>query len=186
LLTGRYFSSSHASAAAAMLGSVGELRSRAAVRHPRELTVRALQQNSYALMAARFMTPLVDLFESRLTLQCINEGPARQIGVTDTLAKGQERQRYIVEGTPPTTSYARVALVPNLGSDGGRVLLLSGLGPEGPEAASMVALDPKWRRTIEEKLPSGQVYFEALVEAHATSRIPVELQLVLVRPVNPK
>jgi hypothetical protein len=143
-----------------------------------------LQQNSFAFLAARLMNPIVDLFEPRLTLRCDNNAPGRRIGIVDTLAKPGDRQRYSADETTEPLSYGRLALLPNLGGDGGRVLLLSGVGAVGTEAAALVGSDPKWLRTIDERLPKGQIYFEALIEARAVNKMPVDLRMRIIRPVG--
>lgn len=180
----RLVTTPHAASAAYLASSVGEMRSRVAVRHPRDVSVRMLQQNSFAFLAARLMNPIVDVFEPWLTLRCENtDPPERLITIVDTLAQPGQTRRYLNTERADQHNYGRVALLPNLGTDGGRILLLSGLGAVGTEAAATVASDPRWLREIRATLPSGQIFFEALVEARAVNAMPVEVKLLIARPV---
>jgi hypothetical protein len=184
LTASRLVSGPHTAVVGSLVGASGDLHSRIAVRHPRDVTVRSLQQNSHVFLASRLMNPIVDMFEPKLTLRCENDGPNLRISIADTAAKSGERTRYRVEEPRDKISYGRIALLPNLGSDGGRVLLLSGLGAVGTEAAALVASDDSWVRVISERLPAGQLFFEALIEAKSANGLPVDLNLLIVRPVR--
>ncbi len=179
-------SAEHAASMSRLMAAMGGLASRVAVKHPRDLPVRELHQNSFVFLAARYKNPIVDLFEPRLTLRCDNNSLDATIGVVDALAKAGEKKRYAPEEPRDGVSYARIALLPNLGSDGGRVLLLSGLGPVGTEAAAIFASSEEWLEKLLAALPPGVEYFEALVEAQAFNMTPVGLRLLIARGLEGK
>ena len=151
------------------------------LKHPRILSARDFKEDNFVLLGGT--NPWAQLFESRLNFVLI-DGPGGFIRNKDPV-RG-ERAEYHAEDYSATSgrSYARVALVPNILSNG-NVLLIAGLGPFRTEVAGDFVLRPTSaslvRKTLgltsNEPLPS----FELLVETVELDRSGISARILAWR-----
>ncbi|MBS1859569.1 MAG: hypothetical protein JST11_29625 [Acidobacteria bacterium] len=165
----------------AMIVRLDSTGRRIVARHARDVTAREFRSGSHILLGNPYSTPWTALFEPSLKLKWLPGGyhdtsPARGAPVDYRGAT----PAYQETGS----SYARVALVPNL-ADANQVLIIGGVNMVTMEAAGEFVLEPAHWAEIRQALglsPGRPVpYFEALVETKAVENTPQSARLIFAR-----
>jgi len=120
---------------------------RLAFRQSRDLQARDLRAGNYVFLGSRNANPWVEVFEPKLTFQferAANNKPARWRNMD--LRPGESAwyppaESSAREQASAASSYAHIALVPNL-SHSGRVLMIGGISQPDTEAAGEFVLSP--------------------------------------------
>ena len=179
---------------ATLLEMAGPFQKQSSVRYPRDLAMRDLDHDNYALIGSPGSNPWVSLFQNKLNFresEAIVGNSVKAFVNTNPLPG--EKARY--EGLRWTGTmgedYATIALLPNVTHDGS-VLIMQGLQQEGTEAAGRFLADPENRRQLKAALgitdarenPLENTWFEALIRSRTVAGAPNSTTLVAVRRIR--
>ncbi len=156
------------------------------VRHPSEISMQDIENDSVVLLGGPWVNPWVQLFESRLDFRTVvpeNAGLS-EIRVAQPAAGEQAVYAAHTDGASEV-SYLRVAVQPNH-SGKGRVVLIGGIRSASQEAGCEFLLDPARVPELLRRFNSPDVAhlppFELLLEVRGVARTPVDLKIVASRP----
>jgi hypothetical protein len=184
---GRLITSYRDTIFASQLAELGAGRGwKVTVRHSRLLQVRDFRKGNFVLLGSTWSNPWVQLFEDKCNFRFTRDRSTGQFGIENTAPLAGEKRFYT--STPEQArngvSHARIALVPNL-SDGGKVLLLSGLHTESSEGATEAVLAPGFLAEAERRVPGGKLdrlkLLELLIEIRSLDGAVQECRLVAPR-----
>jgi hypothetical protein len=137
------------------------------MQHSRTMNVRDFKTGNFIIQGGNLATPWTSLFDQKVNfrLEPVIWGP---VFVSNTHPQPGERPSYVsARGNGRETSYARIALVPNL-SGTGKVLLVAGCNIAGNEAAAEFLLSPASVALVKHTLGLSDLsqvsYFELLLE----------------------
>lgn len=155
------------------------------IRHPTQLNSRDFRRNHAILLGGPWSNPWAQPFEARLNFQ-IETGPsANGSMIKNHTPRAGEQEIYSTsrEGSVET-SYARIAMLPNLGGTG-KVLLLGATTSGAMEAASEFLLKREPRAALRQllRLKANEEipYFELVLEAKSVDVTPHGVRVVAFR-----
>ena len=155
------------------------------IRHPTQLNTRDFQRNNAIILGGPWINPWGQLFESKLNFRIVTGEQANGSMVKNSAPQPGEPEIYASsrEGSVET-SYARIAMLPNLGG-AGKVLLLGATTSGAIEAAGDFLLRPEHLDTLLEllhvKKTDGIPYFELVLEVKAVDVTPQGMRIVAHR-----
>jgi hypothetical protein len=179
---------------ATLLEMAGPFQKQASVRYPRDLAMRDLDHENYALIGSPGSNPWVSLFQNKLNFresEAIVGNSAKAFVNTNPLPGEKDRYEGLRWTGTMGEDYATIALLPNVTHDG-RVLIMQGLQQEGTEAAGRFLADPENRRQLKSKLGIKDLressfentWFEALIRSRTVAGAPNLTTLVAVRRIE--
>ena len=161
-----------------------------ATRYARHMNVRDFKTGNFILLGSRRGIPWVQLFEPQLNFSMEQDARTRSYYFRNKMPRPGEPDAWYQEARTDNTveTYADVALVPNL-SNTGYVLILSGIGMEGSEAAGEFIAGPEFQKALQSMLPrnAGQPqlrFFELLLRIRAVAGAARSSQVVTSRIFN--
>ena len=178
-----YTSYSDIDTAQRILGIGQEYRTKAVLRHPRQLHIRDFQTGSFVLLGGPLSNPWYRLFENRLNFVLEPDLKTGKARFRNRNPRMGEPAAYSPPGGADDTEFAIAALVPNLRGTG-NVLLLAGATPESAEAAGDMVIRDELAgglREIAARLRNPQDSIEVLVEAHVVAGVPRDSKMVAWR-----
>lgn len=122
----------------------------------------------------------------QFSFKAVDEEPHPETGAVINLKpRAGEEAYYLSSGPPYTFDYAVIGFVPGL--DGHhRALILAGTTTYGTQGATEFLINPESVKTLLDRLQQGGSasvpYFEALLRVKVSGGVPVQPELVLVRP----
>jgi hypothetical protein len=159
-------------------------------RYARHMNVRDFKTGNFILLGSRRGIPWVQLFEPQLNFSIEQDARTRSYYFRNKMPRPGEPDAWYQEARTDNTveTYADVALVPNL-SNTGYVLILSGIGMEGSEAAGEFIAGPEFQKALQSMLPrnAGQPqlrFFELLLRIRAVAGAARSSQVVTSRIFN--
>lgn len=169
----------------------GRRAGQVAVRSARDLSDRDLQRGSYIFLGGPTSNPWVQMFESKLNFQVVEDGVGGGMYFRNRNPHPGEQAMY--EGLKETGSagddYATISVFPT-SSGNGNIMLLQGLREEGTEALGQLLADPldrlKLRKALSRDSNVGDSpSFEALIRADSVAGAPVAISIVATRIIHP-
>jgi hypothetical protein len=158
----------------------------AVVRYARFINIRDFDQGNFVLIGSRRGNPWVSLFEPKLNF-VFEEDPVTHVSYfQNRVPEPGEPSRYLTasNGKYESTSYALIALVPNLAATG-YVLLLDGATMEDTEAAAEFLLGPQNTHTIGKALgtkpPGEEETLEILLRVNVIQGVAKGMSIAAVR-----
>jgi hypothetical protein len=179
---------------ATLLEMAGLFQKQASVRYPRDLAMRDLDHENYALIGSPGSNPWVLLFQNKLNFresEAIVGNSAKAFVNTNPLPGEKDRYEGLRWTGAMGEDYATIALLPNVTHDGS-VLIMQGLQQEGTEAAGRFLADPESRRQLKVQLGIKDLressfentWFEALIRSRTVAGAPNLTTLVAVRRIE--
>ncbi len=179
---------------ATLLEMAGPSQKRASVRYPRDLAMRDLDHENYALIGSPGSNPWVSLFQNKLNFresEAIVGNSVKAFINTNPLPGEKDRYEGLRWTGAMGEDYATIALLPNVTHDGS-VLIMQGLQQEGTEAAGRFLADPENRRQLKARLgitnlrenSFENIWFEALIRSRTVAGAPNSTTLVAVRRIE--
>jgi hypothetical protein len=159
---------------------------RAQLRFPRGLNIGELKTDNFVMLGSRRSIPWMQLFENRLRFALEYE-PQSGLWIRDKSAPAQTAYRILRDQSGVRETYARVALVPNLGG-GGTVLLLSGLTMEATESAVRLLTGPNFAAKLHSTPGCGTIdigtgSFEFLLRTRTAVGASLGSEVLFCHPV---
>lgn len=160
---------------------------RVQVRHARDVAARDFKTGWHILLGNAQSTMWMALFEERLNFQYVLV-PGRA-GFLNRQPRPNEPASFLANqpGAEHGTNYGRLAYLPNLGGQGG-VLLINGVNMVTMEAAGEFALSPgaapEILAAVGAKRFEDLPYFEMMLETHAVDNTPSRARIVATRVVK--
>jgi hypothetical protein len=156
------------------------------VRSTRQVDVNDFKSGNAILFGSRRSNPWAELFEPRLHYAAMYPEGSRSF-FKERIATGTAATFPTngSAGTPPTDSYALIALLPNLANTG-KVLFIEGLTMEGTDAASEFLLNPQSCDLLVQRVLSelGSLKpFEALLQLTPVSGGAANVRLIRLRAI---
>ncbi len=160
----------------------------AQVRYARHLNIRDFKTGNSILLGSRRGIPWVRLFEDQLNFTMVEDKKAHDFYFLNRSPQLGEQTSYV----PATrggelTSYADVALVPNLDNNG-VVLLVAGLSMvDTEEAGELLTRKDVWKwlaQIVGADVAKGK-YFEILLKTKAVAGAANRSQVVTYRLIQP-
>lgn len=158
------------------------------IRHPRNMDVRDLENDSALLIGGPFANPWTQLFEDRLSFRIATDPGALTSHIRDTAPGPKEKTiyRHQADGNGSLLTYARIAYLPSL-SGIGKVLLAGGPHSSSTEAAIRFLTEPgsspEVLRRFGVQKASELPWFELLLEAQENAGAPVRVRVVAHRKI---
>jgi hypothetical protein len=170
--------------ASKIMRSAGEHRVDVRLRHARDLIVRDFHSDNVIISGGPRTNPWLQLFESTLNFR-FEIDPATHLREIVNHSPAPGESPLYSDGDPkPGASYARVAVVPNLGRSG-KVVLIGGIKPAATEAAGDFMVDPAALPAVHSALRvsdlSALESFELLLEIHDLDGTPRQARLLAWR-----
>lgn len=167
---------------ASLLGSGAEV----IVRSSRNMAVRDFMSGNFILLGGRYSNPWEELFSRDLNFRFARPQVGGLTEIRNAHPRPGEQKGYSKSGTEwkDGMSYARVALVPNLGNSG-RVLLIAGMGMQATEAAADYLLSPASILNLHKVIGTHNTEyfpnFELLLQTSSIDGTPDSARVVAVR-----
>ncbi len=157
------------------------------VRHPTQLNSRDFQRNHAIILGGPWVNPWGQLFESKLNFRIVTGEDATGSMVKNGVPQPGELDIYATSRDGAVeTSYARLALLPNLGGVG-KVLLLGATTSGAIEAAGDFLLRREFLDALLQLLhlePGDRIpYFELVLEVKAVDVTPQGMRIVAHRSI---
>lgn len=106
------------------------------LRFPRDVTLDDLKTNNAIILGSINTNPLVEMFQGTMNFHIVSRYDQRRSWIENTVPESGEQKVWVSNWSAPEhTTYAIIALVPNL-SGTGHILLLDGLDVSGTQAAA--------------------------------------------------
>lgn len=156
------------------------------VRSTRQVDVHDFRSGNAILFGSRRSNPWAELFEPRLHYAAMYPEGSRSF-FKERMATGTAATFLTngAPGTPPTDSFALIALMPNLANTG-KVLFIEGLTMEGTDAASEFLLNPQSCDLLVQRVLSelGSLKpFEALLQLTPVAGGAANVRLIRLRAI---
>ena len=189
LLQNRLTSIADAELASRIVRSASEHHVDVRLRHARDLIVRDFHSDNVVIIGGPRTNPWTQLLEQTLNFQFEIDPHTNLREIVNHSPRPGENPRYS-DGSPKVgVSYARVAVVPNLGKSG-RVFLIGGTKMAATEAAGDFILAPAALGPIQKSLQapdlSGLESFELLLEISQLDGTPRQTRLLSWRVGHPQ
>lgn len=153
------------------------------VRNARVLNLNDLKQANAILLGSNYATPWVSVFENQMNFRLQYDLVKNQSRIINETPRAGEQAVYQDTGTtPPYSTYAVIALQPNL-NHAGWVLIIEGLTMTGTEAGAEFLLDDNPTYLLKKATsPQGGLRpFEALLETTNLSSQSVSAKIIAER-----
>lgn len=156
------------------------------LRHSRLMQVRDFRSGSHILLGSPWSNPWTTLFEEQLNFRFAEGASGGSFGLKNTQPEPNEQPFYVCSPAQARdgTSYARIAIVPNLSGQMAE-LLVSGLHTESSEGALDAVLSPAFleqvRHTTKVAKPGDLVGLELLVGIRAVDGVVHSTRLIASR-----
>jgi hypothetical protein len=153
------------------------------VRNARVLSLNDLKESNSILLGSAFANPWVSVFEPQMNFRLEYDLVKNRSRILNAKPLSGERSVYQDTGTtPPYSTYAVIALLPNL-THTGWVLIIEGLTMTGTEAGSEFLLndDPTEFLRKAESAKGGLRPFEILLETTNLSSQSVSAKIIAQR-----
>ncbi len=159
------------------------------IRYARHMHIRDFHSGNFVLLGSSHAVPWGELFEANLNFHMRQIGPDQHFGFRNSRPVGDEAEVYLGSDhtAGPQESFATIAWLPNLGSNG-TVLLLTGITMEATEAAGEFALSEDFSSVLRKMIqatPSKKLpYFEILLKASSMAGAPRKVEVVTSRAMG--
>lgn len=143
-------------------------RHKTSIHFARDLPPDELRNSNAIIIGSKRSNPWAELFEKSMNFRLEYDDAAQLSTIRNLQPQAGEQGAYLQAAGPSiaSESYAIVALLPNL-TQTGNVLLLSGAGMDGTQAAGEFITSEQWISRLSARIkprPDGSVpYFEALL-----------------------
>jgi hypothetical protein len=153
------------------------------VRNARVFSLNDLKQGDTILLGSNYANPWVSVFEPQMNFRLQYDLVANQSHIVNVNPRPGERSVYQDTGTtPPYSTYAVIALLPNL-TRSGWILIIEGLTETGIEAGSEFLLDDDPAEFLKKATngKGGLRPFEVLLETTNLSSQSVSAKIIAQR-----
>lgn len=181
LLQNKLTSIADAELASRIVRSAGEHHVDARLRQARDVIVRDFHSDNLVIIGGPRTNPWTQLLESSLNFRFEIAPQTSLREIVNQAPRAGENRRYSDESPGPGTSYARVAVVPNLAKSG-KVILIGGTKTAATEAAGDYVLSPSALGGIASALGTADLSqlesFELLLESSQLAGTPSQTKLL--------
>jgi hypothetical protein len=186
--TTRFTSNADAQAAAVLSRLAGPYADNLLLRSARDINANDLTHGNFIFVGSKASNPWVELLDSRLNFQMVENGPNGSRYVLNREPRAGEQKIYQGQAMDELVSgddYGVIALLPPK-AGGGSTLVLEGVRMEGTKAAIELLQGPAGRAKLQSKLTAlnaGRTpqYFEAVLHAQSVAGATMSVDVIAAR-----
>ncbi len=158
----------------------------AALRFPRDITIREFETDNFVLIGSRRSVPWMELVEDQLNFVLAGDPGRLDFYMINKAPEKSEAAIYRPQ-TDGSVTFASIALVPN-GTGKGLIMCFQGLTGMANEAAEQLTNDPKTSplSPLLRSVPAGSLpHIEILLRATGVAGTPVKTEILATRIRGP-